>query len=128
MIELCKATVAAGDFSLSELSFRVEQGEYAVVMGKTGIGKTTILESICGLRKLRSGTIRIHGVDVTRWAAPDRNVGYVPQDLALFPTLTVRQHLEFAMRLRRCDRQQMGSRVGLISDILGIAHLLERGI
>jgi ABC-type sugar transport system ATPase subunit len=128
MIELSNATVGAGGFSLTGLSLRVDKGEYAVVMGKTGIGKTTILESICGLRKLRSGKVLIQGVDVTRWSVPDRNVGYVPQDLALFPTLTVREHLEFGMRLRRYDPRFIAQRVSGISEILGISHLLQRGI
>ena len=128
MIELRKATVGAGGFSLKDLSLRVAKGEYAVVMGRTGIGKTTILESICGLRKLREGQVLIQGVDVTRWATPDRNVGYVPQDLALFPTLTVREHLEFGMRLRRYDRKYIEYRVSGISEILGIRQLLQRHV
>lgn len=126
MIELADATVGSGGFSLRGLQFRVETGQYAVLMGKTGIGKTTILESICGLRKLRAGKILIAGVDVTNWTPADRNVGYVPQDLALFPTMTVRQHLEFAMRLRKQGRQLMNERVVEISEILQIAHLLDR--
>ncbi|QDV69380.1 Sulfate/thiosulfate import ATP-binding protein CysA [Rosistilla carotiformis] len=128
MIEIEDATIAAGSFSLRAINLRVETGEYAVVMGKTGIGKTTILESICGLRKLRSGTIKIAGVDVTRWSAADRNVGYVPQDLALFPTMTVRQHLQFAMRLRKTDATKMKQRVDEIADILQISPLLGRNV
>lgn len=128
MIELCDTTVGAGGFLLKGLSFRVEKAEYAVVMGKTGIGKTTILETICGLRKLRQGRVLIQGVDVTRWAAPDRNVGYVPQDLALFPTMSVREHLQFGMRLRRWDLRTIGQRVDEISQILGVGHLLARNV
>ncbi len=128
MIELKCTTVGAGSFALTDLSFRVEKAEYAVVMGKTGIGKTTILETICGLRRLRAGQVWIQGVDVTRWATPDRNVGYVPQDLALFPTMTVREHLQFGMRLRRRDYRHMLQRVNEFSEILGIGHLLERNV
>lgn len=128
MIELTDVTVAAGTYSLRGIRFRVEPGEYAVLMGKTGIGKTTILESICGLRKVQDGQIKIQGVDVTHWPAADRNLGYVPQDLALFPTMNVSQHLEFAMRLRKIDAKQIAGRVGEIAGILQIESLLKRTV
>jgi ABC-type sugar transport system ATPase subunit len=122
------ATVGSGDFVLSGLSFRVDRGQYAVIMGRTGIGKTTILESICGLVALKSGRVIIQDQDVTKWGAADRNVGYVPQDLALFPTMTVNAHLEFAMRLRHVPKGTMRSRVGEIAEILRIEKLLDRKI
>ena len=128
MIELVDATVGSGGFVLSQLSFRVEAGEYAVVMGRTGIGKTTILESICGLRPLMNGKVLISGQDVTKWSAPDRNVGYVPQDLALFPTMTVRSHLEFAMRLRSYTQVAMSDQVNRIAEVLRIEKLLDRKV
>ncbi len=128
MIELRNVSIRAGNYRLPNISFRVETGKYAVVMGKTGIGKTTILESVCGLRKIERGNIMIRDVDVTDWPPADRNLGYVPQDLALFPTMTVRQHLEFAMRLRRFAKVDCNSRIAELSDLLGIRHLLERGV
>jgi ABC-type sugar transport system ATPase subunit len=95
-------------------------------MGRTGRGKTTILEAICGLRAVASGTILIDDAVVSKWAPGERGIGYVPQDLALFPTLTVQQHLEFALRLRRAAPKQIADRVAELSDVLGISHLLER--
>jgi len=128
MIELSKVNIRVGEYRLQDLSFRVDSGKYAVIMGKTGIGKTTILEAICGLRPIRSGQILINGTNVSRWSPADRNVGYTPQDLALFPTLSVREHLEFAMRLRHFARKEMDSRVAELSELLGIGKLLERRI
>jgi molybdate/tungstate transport system ATP-binding protein len=97
-----------------------------VLMGKTGEGKTTILEAICGLRSVSSGRILLQGMDVTQLHPADRGVGYVPQDLALFPTLTVREHLSFALRVRRAAEQTTTSRVIEFADLLGIGHLLDR--
>jgi ABC-type sugar transport system ATPase subunit len=128
MIELSAVTIRIGPFQLRDLSFRVETGQYAVVMGKTGIGKTTILESICGLRSIQAGRILINNVDVTRWTPADRNVGYTPQDLALFPTLTVREHLEFAMKVRRSPLKEMADRVAELAALLQITPLLDRHI
>lgn len=127
MIELKNVTIHAGDFALNDVSFVVEDGQYAILMGRTGRGKTTILESICGLRSVSAGAILVDGVDVTDWLPGDRQIGYVPQDLALFPTFTVREHLEFALRLRRDSAQSIVERTTELSEVLGIADLLDRG-
>lgn len=128
MIEFKQVTIRTGSFSLSDISFRIEAGQYAVLMGKTGNGKTTILEAICGLRRIAKGSVTIQGIDVTRWSPSDRQIGYVPQDLALFPTLNVREHFEFALRLRGHSISQMKSRTEELSEVLGVAHLLNRRI
>ena len=103
-------------------------GKYAVLMGKTGQGKTTILECVCGLRHIEAGSICVDSVDVTNWLPGDRQIGYVPQDLALFPTLNVREHLEFALRLRKESRNKIKERVEELSGVLKIHHLLDRSI
>jgi ABC-type sugar transport system ATPase subunit len=128
MIEVRDLIVKQGAFTLPKISFRIETGKYAVLMGKTGAGKSTILESICGLRKVSSGQILIDGVDVTRWSPPDRNVGYMPQDLALFPTLNVREHLEFAMKLRWIPDHKRTEQIGFLASMLGLERLLDRKI
>lgn len=126
MIELQHVTIRSGTFALEGLSLEVPDGAYAVLMGGTGQGKTTVLEAICGLRPVVSGRVVLNGVDVTRRKPSDRNLGYVPQDLALFPTMTVREHLEFALRLRRCSRAQIAGRVAELAGVLGIEPLLGR--
>ena len=128
MIELKNITIRVGQLLLENLSFRVETGQYAVVMGKTGIGKTTILESICGLRSVQSGSILINQVNVTNWSPADRHVGYSPQDLALFPTMTVRQHLEFALKVRRRPASEIAARVQELARLLDIQPLLNRNV
>lgn len=128
MIELRDVTIRSGPFVLNEVNLSVPQGGYAILMGRTGEGKTTILEAICGLRTVAAGRVVIGGVDVTRWKPADRGIGYVPQDLALFPTMTVRGHLEFALRIRRADRATLRDRVAELSHVLGIEKLLDRHI
>ena len=123
MIELSSVTIRIGDFQLKDLSFRVDSGQYTVVMGKTGIGKTTILEAICGLRSIQTGRILINGVDVTRWTPADRNVGYMPQDLALFPSMTVREHIEFAMKVRNRPAKEMAE---LLRNLFNVVVVLNR--
>ncbi len=128
MIELRELTIRSGSFVLDHVSAEVSAGVYAVLMGGTGQGKTTILEAICGLRPIAGGRIVVDGVDVTRWKPADRSIGYVPQDLALFPTMTVREHLQFALRIRRASPTLLRERVDELSDVLGIGSLLDRRI
>src|SRR5262245_35802281 len=104
MIAIDRLTVRAGAFSLEGVSLRVDTGQYGVLMGKTGCGKTTLLEAVCGLKPARAGRVVLMGRDVTALPPAARGVGYVPQDLALFPTMTVGEHLGFALEVRRWDR------------------------
>ena len=80
------------------------------------------------MRPIAGGRIVVDGVDVTRWKPADRSIGYVPQDLALFPTMTVREHLQFALRIRRASPTLLRERVDELSDVLGIGSLLDRRI
>jgi ABC-type sugar transport system ATPase subunit len=126
MIRLDNIEIQAGQFSLQNLSLSVDAGQYAALMGQTGCGKTTLVEAICGLRPVQRGKIIIGSQDVTHASPAQRNLGYVPQDLALFPTMTVRQHLEFALRLRGAAKSSISQRIQQLAEQLSISHLLER--
>jgi ABC-type sugar transport system ATPase subunit len=126
MIRVERLTIEQGGFQLRDIWLDVAQGEYAVLMGRTGCGKTTLLEAICGLRRSRAGTITIGNRDVTAMKPALRGIGYVPQDAALFSTMTVGQHLAFALKIRRTVRGDVVARVAELAELLGIAHLLDR--
>lgn len=128
MIELQNVAIRSGSFALTDLKLTIAAGTYAAFMGGTGQGKTTILEAICGLRPVTSGRILLSGADMTNRKPGDRSVGYVPQDLALFPTMTVQEHLEFALRVRRWSRSAIQDRVAELAQELRIKPLLSRGI
>jgi molybdate/tungstate transport system ATP-binding protein len=126
MIAVTNLSIRSGTFALTGLTFTVAAGTYAVLMGKTGAGKTTLLEALCGFRRVQAGTVYLVDRDVTALSPADRGIGYVPQDLALFQTMTVRQHLAFAQRIRRWDRAAIGRRVDELAELLGLTRLLER--
>ncbi len=125
MIQVDNLCLRVGVFGFEGLSFSVPTGRYAVLMGKTGSGKTTLLEAIGGLRPISAGRITLLNRDVTQMKPADRGVGYVPQDLALFPTMTVLQHLGFALAIRG-ERDKVDRRVAELSRMLRIEHLLHR--
>ena len=128
MIDLQDITIVSGGFTLKQVSLTLQQGEYVAVMGRTGQGKTTILEAIAGLRTVSSGRILMDGRDVTRLAPAQRGVGYVPQDLALFVTMSVRENLGFALRVRGTPREQIETKVRSLAGWLGISALLDRRV
>jgi len=126
VIRLEQVSVRAGSFLLRDLSLSVPAGAYAVLMGRTGSGKTTLLEAICGLRAVSAGRILLAGTDVTALPPAERGVGFVPQDGALFRHLTVREHLEFALVIRRWPRERIATRVAELAGWLGLNALLDR--
>ncbi len=117
---------SAGEFSLAEVSFKIASGQYAILMGRTGSGKTTLLEVICGLRSATVGAIHIANQNVIDLSPRARGIGYVPQDLALFTTMTVRDNIGFALGIRRMTASDIRRRVDELAALLGVQALLER--
>jgi molybdate/tungstate transport system ATP-binding protein len=126
MIRFENTTIRLDGFCLEHINLHVSTGAYAVLMGRTGCGKTTVLEAACGLRPVASGRIHLMGRDVTNMPPGRRGVGLVPQDGALFATMTIEEHLAFALRVRKRPRQEIANRVAELADWLGIEHLLHR--
>jgi len=126
VIRLDNVSVRAGRFELAGICFEIPTGQCGVLMGRTGSGKTTLLEVICGLRKVKGGRIHFQDRDVTTLKPAERGIGYVPQDRALFQTMTVREHLAFALVIRKTDRETIAQRVAELARLLGIEHLLDR--
>jgi len=113
-----------GTFKLEGLSLDIAGGEYFVLLGPPGSGKTIFLECLCGLKKVESGRLYIGNRDVTGLEPRMRGIGYVPQDYALFPHLSVERNIAFGLNAHgRAETQ-----VTQIAEMLGIRHLLARRI
>jgi len=126
MIQVKNLWVYLGKLLLRDINLDVAQGEYFVILGPTGAGKTVLLESIAGLYPLKSGQIWLRGEDVTRLEPEKRNVSIVYQDHVLFPHLSVAENILFGLKLKRQLRQELPETLNWLSDLLGIAHLLDR--
>jgi ABC-type Fe3+/spermidine/putrescine transport system ATPase subunit len=124
MIRTKEISFSIGTFELKRLSIDIAKGEYFILLGPPGSGKTIFLECLCGLKKIQSGKILIDGRDVTSLEPRGRGIGYVPQDYALFPHLSVGQNIAFGLRVHGHEE----ANIDQITDLLGIGHLLSRSI
>nr|WP_303714990.1 ATP-binding cassette domain-containing protein [Methanoculleus marisnigri] len=115
-----------GEFSLTDVSLSIGDGEYFIILGPTGAGKTILLETIAGIYNPDAGRILLNGRDITDVPARDRNIGMVYQDYMLFPHLTVEANIGFGLKSRRADPAFIRGKVQESADLLNISHLLHR--
>ena len=116
-----------GDVSVIEnLNLHIDDGELMVLVGPSGCGKSTALRMIAGLEEVTSGSISIGGREVTHLPPKDRDIAMVFQSYALYPHMTVRENLEFGLKMRGVARDQTAKRVNTAAQILDIGHLLDR--
>ena len=114
--------------AVDELSLTVADGEFFVLLGPTGAGKTTTLRLIAGLEVPDGGRVRIGAEDATGWSVAERDVALVFQYYSLYPRYTVRQNLAFPLKsgVRQVDPDQIERRIAHAAAMLRIDHLLDR--
>ena len=126
MIQIKNLCVDLGDFLLRDINLNVGAGEYFIILGPTGAGKTVLLESIAGLYPLKSGEIWLRGNEVTRLSPERRGISIVYQDHVLFPHLSVAENITFGLKLHRQPQSELTRVLNWLADLLNIAHLLDR--
>ncbi|GBC99362.1 Sulfate/thiosulfate import ATP-binding protein CysA [bacterium HR17] len=126
MLRVEHLSIRLGEFDLRDISLEVRAGEYFVLLGPTGTGKTVLIECIAGLHRPRSGRIVLNGCDVTDLPPEERGIAYVPQDYALFPNLTVFENIAFGLRVRKLSDVKVRARVHELAEWLRITYLLDR--
>jgi multiple sugar transport system ATP-binding protein len=114
--------------ALNEVSFSIQHGEFFVLLGPTGAGKTTTLRVIAGLERQDSGDVVFDEVNVNTFTPADRDVAFVFQQYSLYPTRTVYENLAFPLRspLRKLPRTEVDQRVREVAEKLRITQLLDR--
>lgn len=108
---------------LRNLSLEIFPNELFIILGSSGCGKTTLLLGILGLQQFDGGQVIIDGIDVTNLSPGERNIGYVPQNYALFPNHTVFENIAFGLRLRKISKHIMQTRIRHIIDDFGLRGL-----
>lgn len=111
---------------VEEMSLQAKAGEFIVLLGESGCGKSTTLRMIAGLESVSRGSIRIAGREVTHTPPMQRDIAMVFQNYALYPHMDVAQNMSFALRLAGTGKAAIDKRVQEAAKTLGITHLLER--
>jgi multiple sugar transport system ATP-binding protein len=119
--------VFAGEvMAVDDLSLSIDDGEFMVLVGPSGCGKSTVLRLVAGLEEVTDGEIRIGDRDVTDLRPKERDIAMVFQNYALYPHMTVRENIEFGLKLRRTPKAERDRRVLEAARILELEPLLER--
>jgi multiple sugar transport system ATP-binding protein len=112
--------------AVEETSLEIPDGEFMVLVGPSGSGKTTLLRMIAGLEEVSSGSILIGDRDVTQVPPEERDIAMVFQSYALYPNMTVRDNLEFGLKMRKMPKQERRERVDAVGKMLGLTPHLSR--
>src|SRR5581483_12312081 len=113
---------------VNQVSFHVDNGEFFVLLGPSGGGKTTILRLICGLEQPDEGKVFLGGQDVTRLAPRQRNIGMVFQDYGLYPTMDVFGNIAYGLENRHMPRAEIQKRVQEAAEKLKLTPHLHRDV
>ncbi len=125
MLELKNLCLSFENFELKNVNLKVKEGEYFVILGLSGAGKSLMLECISGIKKIKSGHILLEGQDITNHKIQDRNVGYVFQDHAVFPHMNVFNNIAYPIK-NKFSKSEVKKKVEEITELVNIKHLLDR--
>ena len=128
MIEIKELRAEVSGFALSDINLRVKEGEFFILLGPTGSGKTLVLEAITGTGPMHGGSIRLKGRDITGLPPERRGVGIVYQDYALFPHLTVMQNITYGLRYQNAKGIDSDKWVGELIRKLGLGAICDRSV
>lgn len=116
------------NFSLGEITFKVSKGDYFMLLGPSGSGKSLLLQILSGLVKPDSGRILLNSEDITKTPAGKRNIGILFQDLALFPHLNAYSNIAYPMKLKGVNSRVIKHKVDELANRFSIAHLLNQQV
>jgi ABC-type Fe3+/spermidine/putrescine transport system ATPase subunit len=126
MLRLEDISLQLGGFRLCSINLHIRTGEYRVLLGPTGTGKTVLLETIAGLHSPHQGKIFLDGQNITTTAPEKRHLGIVYQDYALFPHFNVFQNIAFGLKIRGTAQNIIERKILKITEFLRISHFLKR--
>jgi len=119
-------TYSDGYTAVKELNLEIADGEFMILVGPSGCGKSTALNMIAGLEDISSGELRIGGEVVNKKAPRDRDIAMVFQSYALYPHMTVRDNIAFALKLAKRPKEEIDAKVNEAAEILDLQNHLER--
>ena len=128
MIDIKDLFIKLPGFTLQDINLSIQDGEFFMLLGPTGAGKTLILEAIAGIVPITSGRIFVKGKEITRLPPEQRGTSIVYQDYALFPHLSVLKNITYGLRYHKNDPKASKKRVTRLMEQLGLQPLAQRSI
>ncbi len=128
MIQIYNLKTSIGSFKLTNINLEIRKGEYFVLLGPTGSGKTILLESLLGIRNIDEGRLVIDGRDITSFPIEMRKIGYMPQDYALFPHMNVFNNIAYGLTIKKVSKKEKDKKVRELAKSLKIEDILHRSI
>ncbi|HCC70087.1 MAG TPA: ABC transporter [Bacteroidales bacterium] len=128
MLELKNISKSYNNFMLKDINLSIQKGEYFILLGRSGAGKSQLLELIAGLKSPDTGSIYLNGRDITGEKIQNRKTGMVFQDYAIFPHLTVYENIAYPLRIKKLKKEKIGNAVSEMAESVNIRHLLDRKI
>ena len=126
LLEHVTKVFPGGVVAVDDVSLRIADGEFIVLVGPSGCGKSTLLRMVAGLEEVTEGEISIGERDVTDLAPRARDVAMVFQSYALYPHMSVRQNIAYGLKVRKNGKDEIQRRVGEVAEMLGLTELLDR--
>lgn len=126
MLILKKISKKLGNFSLKDINLEISEGTYYVLLGRSGSGKTQLLELIAGLNNPDSGEIWLDGENITKKKMQTRGIGLVFQDYAIFPNMSVHGNIAYSLNTGKQSKDVINEKVSAVAAELNISHLLGR--
>lgn len=112
--------------TLKDIQLSIKDGEFLILVGPSGCGKSTLMNCIAGLEQITGGAILIDEQDVSGMSPKDRDIAMVFQSYALYPTMSVRENIEFGLKIRKLPQAAIDEEVARVAKLLQIEHLLAR--
>ncbi|MBD8681094.1 ABC transporter ATP-binding protein [Pseudomonas sp. CFBP 13719] len=128
-LELCNVNKTYGPGlpdTLKNIELSIKDGEFLILVGPSGCGKSTLMNCIAGLESITGGAIMIGDQDVSGMSPKDRDIAMVFQSYALYPTMSVRENIEFGLKIRKMAQSAIDEEVARVAKLLQIEHLLNR--
>ena len=115
-----------GTKALHDINLDIMEGEIVVLLGPSGCGKSTLLRTIGGLEQKSGGEIYFYDKEISNVPVEKRNVGFVFQNYALFPTMTVRKNIAFGLQLKKVDKREIEQRVDSLLEMMDLVEHAEK--
>ena len=113
-------------YKRQDISFTMKKNEILAIIGKTGSGKTLLLESIAGFHRISGGTVQLHEKNLDEYTLAERRIGYLYQEYCLFPHMTAKENIAYGLRMKKFPKKEILSRVERMAEELEITSVLDQ--